>query len=203
MTVINKLTVLLGVIILCACSKEDNKKPVMIETEPTIGTGEITVLEQADFVLNAIADRDFSSLANVVHEEVGVLFSPYGHIEKSAQTLMPEEIRGSHNSSEIFDWGTYDAEGSIIQMTYDDYFDKFVYSHDYRTDSESSVNEFLATGNSINNLKERFPNAEFVEFYHPGTEEYANMDWSCLRLVFDELMGETYLVAIVNDRWTS
>ena len=65
-----------------------------------------------------------------------------------------------------------------------------------------SVNEFKHSGNMINNLKEIYPNSEFVEFYHKGSEQYSGMDWRILRLVFDEYQGKRYLVAIVNEQWT-
>ena len=57
-------------------------------------------------------------------------------------------------------------------------------------------------GNSLNNLIEIYPSADFVEFYYGGSEKYDGMDWRALRLVFEEYKGKPYLIAIVNDQWT-
>jgi hypothetical protein len=56
--------------------------------------------------------------------------------------------------------------------------------------------------NSLNNLKAIYPKGDFTENYIKGSEANAEMDWKSLRLVFEELHGKYFLVAVVNDQWT-
>ena len=65
------------------------------------------------------------------------------------------------------------------------------------------VNEFRGGGNSLNNLKQVFPDHLFVENYFPGDNpEHGGMDWQVLRVVIETKEGKHYVIALINDRWT-
>ena len=55
----------------------------------------------------------------------------------------------------------------------------------------------------INNIKEAYPNGQFVEFHITGLEpKYEGIDWRSLKLVFEDVNGTLYLVGIIHSEWT-
>lgn len=171
--------------------------PVETETQAPdlIGTAEL--------VINALADKDMAMLANFVHPERGVRFSPYAFVREEHQVFMPEELPDLVGSEEVYTWGRYDGTGEPIELTFDEYYDEFVYSADFANPEQMAVNERLGQGNTINNIGEFYPEASFVEYHFSGfEEEYEGMDWESLRLVFVQEDGAWWLVGIVHDEWT-
>ena len=98
-------------------------------------------------------------------------------------------------------WGEYDGTGARILLTFDNYFDRFIYDEDF-IEYEPNYDSIMGTGNSIENMNSVFPYARSVEYYTPGTEEYAYMDWKSLRLLYEIYRGKYYLVAVVHNEWT-
>jgi len=73
-------------------------------------------------------------LAQMVHPEKGVLFSPYSHIElEKHKVFTKDQLKNLMESEEVYIWGEYDGSGDPIKLTFAQYFDKFVYDHDLRT----------------------------------------------------------------------
>ena len=99
-------------------------------------------------------------------------------------------------------WGTVDGEGSPIMMTPAEYFNRYVYDKNFRTSSVIGLNTIVRSGNMLENVKEVFPDAEFVELHDPGSEEYEGIDWKSLKLVFEKWNGERKLVAVIHGEWT-
>ena len=100
-------------------------------------------------------------------------------------------------------WGRYDGKGTPIELTVEEYWEEFLYRHDFAQAQRGAPNEELGSGNSINNLPEVMgENAVFVEYYVPGTDEYSGMDWGSLRVVFEETDDARYLIGLVRDQWT-
>jgi hypothetical protein len=61
----------------------------------------------------------------------------------------------------------------------------------------------VMSGNSLENIKEVFPNARFVDFHIPGTDqESGGLDWSSIRLGFEHDEGELKLTVILHSEWT-
>ena len=61
----------------------------------------------------------------------------------------------------------------------------------------------IGKGNTLNNIAQVYPNGEFVEFHFTGFDtQYEGMDWTSLRLVFEENNGTWFLIGIVHDQWT-
>jgi hypothetical protein len=115
---------------------------------------------------------------------------------------MQDELPGLLDSEQVYTWGVYDGSGEPINLTFEAYYEEFVYSADFAEAEQVAVNERLGQGNTINNIQEFFPQSSFVEYYLPGSEEFGGMDWESLRLVFVE-DGDTWLlVGIVHDEWT-
>lgn len=157
----------------------------------------------AELAMAALAEKDLDGLADLVHPERGVRFSPYAYVQEEQLVLMPEQLPGLFESDEVHTWGAYDGSGQPIDLTFSDYYDAFVYSADFANADETAVNERLGQGNTVNNIGEFYPGSSFVEYYISGTDpQYDGLDWQSLRLVFMQEGEQWLLVGIVHDEWT-
>lgn len=147
---------------------------------------------------------DFASLAEMVHPDYGVTFSPYTTINlNSALCFTSEEVAGFADNTSSYTWGIYDDSNSAIEMTPAEYFSAFVFANDYTQAPVLSINNTIATGNALENTSEAFPGAQFIEFHYPSTaSEKENPNWSTLRLIFEEYDGRYMLSGIVSSQWT-
>jgi hypothetical protein len=193
----------------CATAPEVEQVPTLpLEPSPTpTFTPEppapLTLEEAAEQVINALAEKDLAAVAEVVHPELGVRFSPYAYVEDSHQVFTAEELVNLPGSYETYLWGFFDGTGDPIELTFDDYYQRFIYSADFANPEQMGVNERIGQGNSINNIEEFYPGSSFVEYHFSGfVEDYGGMDWVSLRLVFIEEDGSWFLVGIVHDQWT-
>lgn len=155
-------------------------------------------------VLTAIKARDHHRLSEHFHREEGVRFSPYGYIDTVHHVhFAAGEFLQQVEDDQPMLWGSYDGTGKDIEMTLEAYFDKFVYEVDFLNAEQRSVNELLGKGNSLINIQQVYPGADFTESYFSGFEEkYGGMDWRSLRMVFRTEQGVPRLVGIVHDQWT-
>lgn len=189
---------------LFACNFEDPQTvKVRSQEHEVLNEEQLSQLNRE--VLTAIKNKDWQAFSEFIHPERGVCFSPYAYFQQiEVVCCSPEKFLESVDDQETFIWGEYDAIGGPIQKTISEYFDEFVYPIDYLSKAEVIVNDFKGSGNSINNLTTAFPNLDFVENYFPGeNEEYGGLDWRVLRMVFEVYEGKYYLVALINDQWTS
>ncbi|WP_201584593.1 hypothetical protein [Psychrobacter jeotgali] len=163
-----------------------------------------TITQQASRIQRALANNDYARIVKDIHPTRGVRFSMYAYVRPEsdkvftraqfAQYLQEPKIR--------FTWGALDGTGEPLVIPLPEYLDTWVDASTFN-ESTPSINEFKHSGNMINNINKIYQNSDFVEFYYKGTEEYAGMDWRIMRLVFDEYQGQRYLVAIVNEQWTT
>lgn len=223
------ILVFLGILLLTACSnaKESvepmDAYPIVIETEeseigypievevesptdayPISEAYPVTGLEDdAAQVIQALAVKDMERVAEFVHPVMGVRFSPYAFVHEDHQVFMPDELPGLIGSGEVYVWGAYDGSGASIELTFDAYFDQFVYSSDFANPEQIGMNERISQGNSINNIAAFYPGSFFVEYHFSGFDaQYEGMDWQSLRLVFLQEGDAWYLAGIVHDQWT-
>ncbi|WP_025028463.1 hypothetical protein [Caldalkalibacillus mannanilyticus] len=170
-------------------------------------TGEentISPKQVADTVLLALKNKDMQALSSYVHPTKGLLFSPYGYIvTDTAQVFTGQQVAGLLNDSTLYHWGEFDGTGDPMEMTFADYYERFVYDQDYANAEQTSINERLGQGNTIDNILDVYPGATTVEYHFSGFDpQYEGMDWRSLRIVLEEENGEWYIVAIVHDEWT-
>lgn len=156
-------------------------------------------------VLQTLDPLDISKLYYYAHPKKGILFSPYGYINsESAQTLTKDALLELQKSKTKIVWGEFDGSGDPIELSFDDYFSRFIFDQNYRNAKLFDVDKTIGNGNSINNINEIFPNAHFIEFHFDGFDSNLHgMDWRSIRLVFDEIEGNLFLVAIIHDEWTT
>lgn len=162
-----------------------------------------TVQARADSVLHALKANDMAKLAEFVHPDKGLRFSPYSHVSDKDVTISAAQLPAAAKDITKRIWGVYDGSGDEIKLTFSEYFSKFVYPNDYLEAPEIIFNQAVQRGNSLNNIKEAFPGATSIEYYFPGFEKkYEGMDWRSLTPVFEQKNGIWYLVGLVNNQWT-
>lgn len=155
-------------------------------------------------ILRAIKSKNFSQLGNFIHPALGLRLCPYGYIDTTnSQLLSKKDLITLSNNQDYIVWGSFDGTGAPITLGIHKYFDRFVYDKDFLKAEQRSMNKVLGSGNSLINIKEIYPDADFIEYYFPGIDpKYGGMDWRSLRLVFKKVKNKPYLVAIVHDEWT-
>lgn len=171
---------------------------------PTDNGGETDLVATACTAVEFIKTGSYDKLAEMVHPEDGVYFTPYSNVDLSTNMHFPaEKVANFASDQTAYLWGYTDGEGASINLTPKQYFEKYVFDQDYTSAPVIGRNYIVKSGNSIENVQDVFPDCQFVDFHFPGSEEkYAGMDWSTLRLVFREYEGAYKIVAIIHAQWT-
>lgn len=154
-------------------------------------------------VLSFIKTQNYKELIQYFSAD-GVLFSPYGFIDTAkSKKLSPEDFLQAIDKKWILTWGSFDGTGEPIKLTVPSYLKKFVYNADYLNAEAVGFDEVMKQGNSLNNLKTIYQNHHFIDYYFSGFDQKNNgMDWTSLKLVFENENGQYFLVAIIHDQWT-
>ena len=161
------------------------------------------LLGRAMEVAKLMRDRDWTSLAAVIHPEDGVTFTPYSYVTDRDQVFTPAQIAAFGSDSSQYLWGYFDGVGDPMELTPMEYFDRFVFNADYTQAPFLIVNRVLSRGNSLENVADAYPDCQFVEFYYDMLEEeYEGFDWCALKLVFRPYEGELMLVGVIHSQWT-
>ena len=201
---------LIALFFLSACNNnskkseaEDKEKDSVLHEQDTI-LKDTSITDLTQIILKHIKNKDYQSLTQYIHPELGIRFTPYSYINlKEDITIKADQFTKMINNDEKLLWGLYDGTGEEIKLTTRDYFAKFVYDVDFLKAPKLTVNESSAAGNSINNIKEIYPDADYTESYFSGfKKEYGGMDWRALRLVYKKADGKYYLIGIIHDQWT-
>lgn len=155
-------------------------------------------------ILESIKSGNYGALSKVIHPEYGVVFSPYATINLTSNLCFSAaQVESFASDKNRYMWGKYDGSGNPIELTPCEYFKAFVYNKDYLSASKIGVDTVVKSGNSLENIKEIFPDARFVDFYIPGADpDTGGLDWSSLRLVFEEYRGMLMLTVIIHSEWT-
>lgn len=193
--------------LLMGCTPKDNalmeEGPMNTNEAEVEPTDEERVERLSLQVLVALKGEKLELVADMAHRE-GVLFSPYTHVDtEKDQVLTSDELRGAMEDEQVRLWGNYDGSGEPIELTFAEYYKQFVFDHDYTEADETALDRTIGQGNTLNNIKEVFPEAHVMEYHFKGFDpEVEGMDWTSLRLVFTEDEGDWRLRAIVHDQWT-
>ncbi|MGN7783711.1 hypothetical protein ACTJIJ_04265 [Niabella sp. 22666] len=155
-------------------------------------------------VLTIFKDKQYSKLDSLIHPEEGVRFSPYATISSEDKKFSREEFNAlvTSNKNKKINWGSFDGSGDPINLTAAEYFKRFVYDANFVAPEKYDINNFIETGNSINNLKSKYEGSDFTESHFSGSKKNGGIDWKSVRLVFKEVGGKYYLVGVVHDQWT-
>jgi hypothetical protein len=162
-----------------------------------------TPKDAAAAVTAALMDKDLEALNAYVHPESGILFSPYAHIDSESAVQFQAGQLPAMDDATVYTWGAYDGSGEPIELTFKQYYDRFVYDHDYSNAQEIGWDSILGSGTTIPNMKEIYPDGYIVDYHFKGfDEQYEGMDWASLILVLQEHEGSWYVSAIAHSGWT-
>ncbi len=171
----------------------------------TSGTQQSTsLLSTALVVVESLKDQDMDALSYHVHPNQGVRLSPYGYVNlQNDLVFAAQNIPTLLSTTQVYTWGSFDGTGDPIDLTFSDYYDRFIYDANFANPEMIGNNAIIGTGNTLNNLDQAYPDASFVEFHFSGFEsQFEGLDWKSLRLIFREAGSTWYLVGIVHDEWT-
>ncbi|HHX75651.1 MAG TPA: hypothetical protein GX699_12170 [Firmicutes bacterium] len=160
----------------------------------------ITALKTMELLKN----KEMAKLADMVHPQKGLRFSPYFFVDvQNDKVFNAQQVAGLNEDTAVYTWGVYDGIGEPIELTFNDYYDKFVYDEDFLNPHLIGNNTPIGSGNTVDNVAEAYPDGTFIEFHFTGfAPGYDGMDWRSLRLVFEQNEGKWYLVGIIHGQWT-
>jgi hypothetical protein len=162
-----------------------------------------TAEEAANAIIGALHQQDMEKLSSYIHPEKGLLFSPYGHIDKDTAITFQAGELPALKDTEIYEWGSFDGSGEPISLTFGNYYKKFVYDRNFTEAEEVGHNKTLGQGNSLVNIQEIYPDCTYFDYHFSGFDpELSGMDWESLILVLEQHSGAWYLCAIVHSQWT-
>ena len=162
------------------------------------------IQDLSDEVLHMLKDKDMSKLSKLVHPDKGVRFTPYSYVDVNKDVnITASEFTGLMAETKKRLWGSFDGTGDPIDMTFSEYYKKFVYDADFLEAPQIVFNQPVQRGNSLVNLNEIYPDASFIEYHFPGIDpQYNGMDWRSLILLWEQKDGNWYLVGIIHNQWT-
>jgi hypothetical protein len=214
--------VLVSVIVLGfgSCTGPMHPEPQAADSVPSSGTQHMTFkavpalkADTAAFyrtdtlstrLLRLLAENKPRALADWVHEDLGICFSPYAYADSARMRCMT--AKGLRYLATIPDstrrWGEQDGTGEPLRLSWNQYRRRFIWDKDYSQLGTRRNAPSNARGNSLLNVYTQFPDAAVVEYHVPGNERYAFMDWGSLYLVYVFRDGRWWLRAIVHDQWT-
>jgi hypothetical protein len=171
---------------------------------PAASSPEEIVAVRADAVIQSLRNKDLEALSTFIHPTKGVRFSPYAFVRDSDRVFTPAQIKGLLADPTPYVWGAYDGSGLPIELTFAEYYDRFVYDQDFAHAEQVGYNQIIGMGNTINNCFEFYPRSIVVEYHFSGFDPgFEGMDWRSLRLVFQEEGGVWYCVGVIHDEWTT
>jgi hypothetical protein len=203
------LLITLLIILLTSCdgskpkSRATNSSDNILPVSPALNKDSL-LFELTNQIMTSIKVKDFEKFSEFIHPVLGVRFSPYSFIDTSANVKLTAGnfIEQINNQSELV-WGSFDGSGEIIQLTIEEYFNRFVYNADFINAEKKSINNIIGKGNTVNNLETIYNGCDYTESYFSGFDKkFEGMDWCSLRLVFKKYNDKYYLVGIVHDQWT-
>jgi len=164
----------------------------------------VLIEPRAREIINLLQSHDFEGLGELVHPTKGVRFSPYSFIEPETDIVFSaEKWRMLTSSADIRQWGYFAGSGEEIELSFADYFDRFVMDRNFAEVKVTRFNETEISGNTFDNSFEVYPNAIIVEFHNPDSAlEDGSNDWRSLRLAYELYDHKWYLVGVIHDEWT-
>ena len=204
------LLVLTVIFVLFGCtqnnvsSTETPQPTPSVTSTPEVGGSSFEDIEKK--TIEVLKNKDMKALSEIVHPEKGVQISPYANISLTHDiTIQSNELLNLLDDNTMYNWGSYDGSGFDIELTFSQYYDKFIYTHDFMNAPKKAINEVIGKGNSLNHLFDIYPTDRYKTIeYHFDQVDPANqgIDWASLRLVFELVEDSWKLVAIVHDQWT-
>jgi hypothetical protein len=87
--------------------------------------------------------------APFVHPRQAVRFSPYSLVGTGDLVFAAGQLRTLPGSTTKYDWGVYEGVGYSTDLTFDDYYAQFVYSHDFLHAEQIGYSHIIGRGNMV------------------------------------------------------
>ena len=158
----------------------------------------------AAIVVRAMRDRDARALVATVHPSKGVRFSPGAFVDPSSDVVLSRAaIRRLWADRRIYRWGYTDGTGEPIELTPAQYIARYTLPPTALAPDSIRVDHDRVVSSSRNNAASVYPGAHRVEYYWNRINPAADpqFDWLALRLVFEPIKGQWFLVGIIRERW--
>lgn len=199
-------------LMLIHCKKEkssnaEQKSTIEVDSSKNSNNDSISISKEESLkninnkILETLKAKNYAQFSEYIHPDKGITFSMYSYLEANDKHFSKTEFEKFVSSNIKFTWGEKDGSGESLILPIKKYLENWVFTEDF-TESEYFQDEFKGSGNSLNNISEKFPNLHFTENYIPGTKKYGEMDWGSLIFVFEEFEGKNYLVGVINNFWT-
>ncbi|MFA5637485.1 MAG: hypothetical protein WCY49_04975 [Anaerovoracaceae bacterium] len=161
-------------------------------------------LANAVVVMEFIKENNWEAVSLFVNEDTGLRFTPYDYVDIDYDIVFAKEDLSTLSGNGLtYQWGIYDGSGHPILLTFDEYYDLFIYDLDFANTPDIGDNEVMRIGNTPSNIEEVYPDSVFFDFYFDGVNpEYEGIDWRSLKLIFTEYNGTYYLEGIIHGQWT-
>ncbi len=153
-------------------------------------------------VADCLAREDYAALAEYVHPEYGLVFSPYATIHLGTnQCFTPQRVAVADRDKTVYVWGIKYGSDEPIQLTAKQFLSEILYDRDYARAPVMGFDTVLRSGNALENVTAAFPEAHFVDLCFPSSSADA-ADWRILRLVFEDWQGSMRLSALIHSEYT-
>jgi len=178
-------------------------EPTLIPTvsaPPTPGIAQEALAPIAPIVISALRDKDLTTLAQFVQPEVGITFSPYPSSGGAPLTFTPAQVEQLLQDQTKYLWGHYDGSGLPMELTFEEYYPRYIYNRDFANPNEVVYNGGgLGYGNyPYQSLPTPSATVAWVEYVVEKEGDFAEG----LIVVFQK-EGETwYVTQIIHDGWT-
>lgn len=201
-----KIYQLLSILLLINCNKNhENKTAETVKTKTEnsdkIVSEEKQILTLNTEIINILKTEDYQKLSKYINPDKGIRFSMYNYLSEKDKQFFKSDFGKYIDSETKFTFGQKDGSGADYVVSLKDYLKNWVFKKDF-TKAKINYQSFEGKGNTLNNIKEKYPDAVTVENYLAGTVEYSYMDWNSVTLIFEKIDNQYYLVGIANNQWT-
>lgn len=173
----------------------------MVTTEQNLSAlSKDIISEKTQIAVQYIKDKNFKKLAEMVHPTKHLRVSHTSEIQINSETLIKKEQLESLSSDETkYTWGITDGQGQLIKLTFNEFYEKYIYDVDYATEAEITYNKYTQRPNqNNNNVYQIFNSGIVVEYFYKGSEENDYTDWKSLYLCFENYENTWYLSGIIH-----
>jgi len=163
------------------------------------------IIEMVDSeIIILLNQKDYTQLADYIHPEKGVRFTPYSESKATDQLVTKEDFLDNEKTNSILNWGYYanpdDPEGFPIELTLNEYLETFVYQGDYIDSDAIGYNE------RVNHHFFFLPEFEHIEYKDSIVVEHFidddSYDFLSIKIVYQQYEESWYIVAFINNEWT-
>jgi hypothetical protein len=181
----------------------DSSKIITEDLDKSINEDSVQVIKFTNELIDLLSIGDWTGFSEHFHPTEGCTFVPYTFMTEDEQVFTAKSFQESIKNNTKHNWGEQDGSGNPIISTIKDYSSNYIYSANFKDSLvEIHYNQDFAFSNTQNNIYEYFPFSDAIEYYHPGSKGYEDMDWRSVIFRCSLIDGKYYLIAVVHNEWT-